>query len=47
MGVTLAKSCDKWSEPVCVADSGSIQFDENTLRDKSTLIDSGSVLRVM
>ncbi|MCM1339231.1 MAG: hypothetical protein NC191_06135, partial [Muribaculaceae bacterium] len=27
-GVTLDKFCEKWSEPVCVADSGSIQFDE-------------------
>ncbi|MCM1339589.1 MAG: hypothetical protein NC191_07965, partial [Muribaculaceae bacterium] len=42
VGVTLDKFCDKLSEPVCVADSGSIQFDENTLRDKLTLIDSGS-----
>ncbi|MCM1339878.1 MAG: type II secretion system GspH family protein, partial [Muribaculaceae bacterium] len=41
-GVTLDKSCDKLSEPVCVAVSGSIHFDEKTLRDKSTLIDSGS-----
>ncbi|MCM1339197.1 MAG: type II secretion system GspH family protein, partial [Muribaculaceae bacterium] len=42
VGVTLDKSCDKLSERVCVADSGSIQFDGNTLRDKLTLIDSGS-----
>ncbi|MCM1339505.1 MAG: hypothetical protein NC191_07545, partial [Muribaculaceae bacterium] len=40
-GVTLGKSSEKLSEPVFVADPGSIQFDGNTLRNKPTLIDSG------